>query len=168
MKYPLIIFFFSVLFLFLFLISPVSFSAEEVRFVVSLDEDQNSVLSRLKEEKIIKNQSVFRVLITFMKFPAKVNPGAYKLKRNMWLPQVAYIILYRPYQKWITIVPGYRKEQVLEALLKIYKWNDASQKEFMQKSEEGYLFPDTYLLNVDFTPEAVLAKFSNNFNEKFD
>ncbi|OGG15893.1 hypothetical protein A3D78_06955 [Candidatus Gottesmanbacteria bacterium RIFCSPHIGHO2_02_FULL_39_14] len=151
-----------------FLLSPVSFSAEEVRLVVYLDEDQNSVLSRLKEEKIIKNQSVLRVLITFMKFPAKVNPGAYKLKRNMWLPQIAYIILYRPYQKWITIVPGYRKEQVLEALLKIYKWNDASQKEFMQKSEEGYLFPDTYLLNVDFTPEAVLAKFSNNFNEKFD
>lgn len=154
---------------FIFQFAPVSGNGEEVRFVVNLEEkDQPAILDKLINEKLIKNKTYFSLLSIFYKIPPKIEPGAYLLRRNMWLWQTADILQNKPYQKWSVLRPGLRKEQVAGILSKDFKWNQTTEKDFIEQAEEGYLFPDTYLFNVDGKAADFIAKISNNFNEKFD
>ena len=153
---------------FLFILFPASFSSEEIRFVVSLEEKQDSVIQGLSKENLIRNPSLFRLLVSVMKIPAEIEPGAYKLKRNLWLPVLANTLLYHPYQKWVLLRPGLRKEQVAEIISDTFSWNKQTEKEFIDSAEEGYLFPDTYLFETNQSPDYFIAKMKNNFNEKFD
>lgn len=141
-------------------ISPVSFSSEEIRFVIGLDEETPSVINRLKNEKLVRNNFVFNYF--------NIEPGSYLLKRNHWLPQTVNILLYRPFQKWAVLRPGLRREQVAEILAGKFNWDVLGEKQFLDNAPEGYLYPDTYLLNVDYSPKEFAQKLINNFNEKFN
>lgn len=106
--------------------------------------------------------------ISLIKFPGNVEPGAYLLSRRTFTWQIADTLLNHPYQKWAVIVPGLRKEQIAEKLQKKFNWNDGTVKDFINSANEGYLFPDTYLLNVDYLGKEVAQRIMANFNEKFD
>ncbi|KKS48017.1 MAG: Aminodeoxychorismate lyase [Candidatus Gottesmanbacteria bacterium GW2011_GWA2_42_18] len=157
-----------ILIYFAYLISPASLSSEEIRFVVPLNEKQSTTLERVGQAKLVKNQAIFKLISYFLKIPAKIEPGAYKINKKMWLPQIAWILLYEPYQKWAVLPPGLRKEQVAEILSKTFKWDQSITQSFIKQAEEGYLFPDTYLFDSAGTPEDHLNRISNNFNDKFD
>jgi len=149
--------------------APLTLSSEEIRFVVPLNEAGGvTVLERLKNEKIIRNLPVFQILSVVSKIPPVIEPGAYKIKRNLWLPQIVNILMHNPYQKWALLKPGLRKEQVAEILAKNFKWDKSIEEEFLSLTEEGFLFPDTYLFDVEENPQYFINKIKNNFNEKFN
>jgi UPF0755 protein len=75
--------------------------------------------------------------------------------------------MFHPYQLWITLVPGLRREQVAERLAKKFYWQDDKLKDFLATAKEGYLFPDTYLLNLDYTGKEFAERLMNAFNEQF-
>lgn len=152
----------------LYLGSPTSFSKEKIRFVVPLDPRQEDIVNRLYEEKFIRSVQVFNLILGIMQFPGNIEPGAFMLQRNMNAYQIADTLLRHPYQKWIILVPGLRKEQVAERIAKKFNWSAALKDEFLHNAKEGYLFPDTYLLNVDYAPLDMLQRLTNNFHEKFD
>ena len=160
--------FLFILIYFVYLISPASLSSEEIRFVVPLNEKQSTILERIGQEKLVKNPAIFKLISYFLKISPKIEPGAYKINRRMWLPQIAWTLLYQPYQKWAVLPPGLRKEQVADILSKTFKWHQSITQSFINQAEEGYLFPDTYLLDTAGTPGDHLNRISNNFNEKFD
>ena len=147
-------------------LSPVSLSSEEIRFVIALDEEPASTVQKLKEQNFIRSDKLFTFLLNMS--GRRIEPGAYMLKKNYWLPKTIHTLLYRPYQKWMLLKPGLRKEQVAEILTEKFSWNPLLQKEFLDNAPEGYLFPDTYLINVSYSPKEVVQKLVNNFNEKFD
>lgn len=151
-----------------FLLSPTSLSDEKIRFVINLDSRQDEIIEKLSAQKFIRSVQVFNLLLGVMRFPGNIEPGAFMLSRNMNAYQIADTLLHHPYQKWIILVPGLRKEQVAERIAKKFGWSAALKDEFLKSAKEGYLFPDTYLLNVDYTPEEMLQRLMNNFNEKFD
>ncbi len=66
------------------------------------------------------------------------------------------------------ISPGKRKEQVALIIKDTLGWSDNLTIQFIQNAEEGYLYPDTYLVNLDATPKEIIQKLKANFNEKFD
>ena len=107
---------------FVYLSSPASTNAEEVRFIVPLGEKKVAVLERLKKENFVKNETVFSLLASFSDLSRlsdwEIEPGAYILKKNSWLPQTVSTLLYHPYQKWILLMIGmfcnsYLKEEQL-------------------------------------------------------
>ncbi len=151
-----------------FLFSPASFSGEEIRFVINPDTKQEEIYNRLKNEKIIRSTRLFTLLAGLIRFPGTVEPGAYNLSRRMTLFSVADTLMNHPYQKWITLVPGLRVEQTAEKLKTKFNWDQTREKEFLDNAREGYMFPDTYLLNVDYTGKEFAQRLINNFNEKFD
>ncbi len=152
----------------LFLLSPTSFSDEKIRFVVPMDEKPEVTLARLKQENFIRSTDLFKFFAGLIKFPGSIEPGAYMLSHRMTLFGVADTLLNHPYQKWIVIVPGLRVEQTAEKLSKKFGWNEEKTKEFLAHAREGYMFPDTYLLNVDYTGKEFAQRLISNFNEKFD
>ena len=165
---------FSILFLsipllyLVYLFLPTSLSSEKVRFVVPLEAKPDEIINRLKKENFIRSPSLFNFLSSLIKYPGAIEPGAYQLSHNMTAWQIADTLLNHPYQKWIILVPGLRVEQIAEKLKSKFNWDEAKSKEFLENTKEGYLFPDTYLLNIDYTGKDFAQKLINNFNEKFD
>ena len=41
------------------------------------------------------------------------------------------------------------------------------EKEFLKAAKEGYMFPDTYLFPKDYSPEQIVKKLRNTFDEKY-
>lgn len=153
---------------FLYLLSPTSFSDEKISFVVLLESKQEAITARLKSENFIRSEGIFNFFAGLIKFPGTIEPGGYLLSHRMHLFEIADTLLKRPYQKWIILVPGLRKEQVAERLAKKFNWDQNKTKDFLSNAREGYLFPDTYLLNVDYTGKEMALRLISNFNEKFN
>lgn len=152
----------------IFLLSPASFSSEKIRIVVPLEGKQEEIITELKEKKLIRSVKMLNLIAGIFKFPGNIEPGAYMLRRNMNLIQITDTLMNHPYQKWVILVPGLRDEQIAERLAKKFSWDGVKTKEFLEAAEEGMMFPDTYLLNVDYTGKEFAQRLKNNFNEKFD
>lgn len=133
-----------------------------------LEVDQIKLVSRLKKEGFIRDENAFSFIAGLIKFPGTIDPGSYMLQRNYFAFTVADILLNHPYQRWVILVPGLRNEQLAERIAKKLNWNSSKINEFMANAKEGYMFPDTYLFNVDWTGKQVALRMVSNFNEKFD
>lgn len=156
------------LFYLLYLFSPTGLSSEKIRFVVPLDAKQDEMVTRLKSENFIRSEKLFIFIAGILRFPGIIEPGAYLLSHRMTTLSVADTLMNHPYQKWIVLVPGLRVEQIAERLAKKFNWDREKVEEFLEASKEGYMFPDTYLLNVDYSGKEMAQRLIANFNEKFD
>jgi UPF0755 protein len=86
---------------------------------------------------------------------------------NVWI--LADSLIRFPYEKWVVIPEGLRKEQVAEIIQKKLNWAEETKEEFLTNSEEGYLFPDTYLLqvlNFENTGKITAEIMKNEFENK--
>jgi UPF0755 protein len=168
----IVLFFVALIFLgvliFVFNISPTSLSGEKTRFVVPIGAKQDEIINQLKEEKYIRSKKLFSIFSPIMRFPGNVEPGAYMLSRNMTLFSIIDTLFNHPYQKWVLVKPGLRREQTAEVMAEKMGWTDDKKKDFLANAQEGYMFPDTYLINVDFSGKEAAEKLISNFNEKFD
>lgn len=167
------------LLVFIFILGSVAFSAfflvqgpvknqPKERFVIALNSSDAQIIENLASQGFVKNKTMFGLVFSFKRCRGKIAAGAYLLSKSMNAFELAESLASGPYQKWVVIPPGKRKEQVALILRKELGWSDALTTNFIQVAEEGYLYPDTYLINVDSAPSEVFQKLKNNFNEKFD
>jgi len=142
--------------------------AQSERFVITLNTKEEEVVERLFAEGFLKNKTIFNLILGYKGWRGKIEPGAYYISKSMNTYELAGTFAFGPVQKWAVIPPGKRKEQVALILKNALNWPDDMAINFISASEEGYLFPDTYLINTDATPEEVFKKLKANFNEKFN
>lgn len=152
---------------FLYLFVPTSLSNTETRFVIPQDMKQDEIIAKLKEENFIRDENLFNFLAGIIKYPGTIDGGAYMLRHNMTLYQISDTLLNHPYQRWIILVPGLRIEQVAERIGKKFGWDGIKIREFLDNAREGYMYPDTYLFNVDYTGREFAQKMIANFNDHF-
>jgi UPF0755 protein len=141
---------------------------DKERFVVGLTSTESEIISDLKVKGFIKNVDLFNLFLNIGNLHNKISPGAYLISDSENIYQLVKILTSGPYQKWVIVPPGKRKEQTALIIQKALNWDNSKVVEFINKAKEGYLFPDTYLIDVSFDSGQVIAKFTNNFNEKFD
>jgi UPF0755 protein len=65
-------------------------------------------------------------------------------------------------ERIVRIAPGARKEEVAAAFTRTLGW-DAQEKESFLTVDEGFLFPDTYIIGKDAPPSAVKALIGDRF-----
>lgn len=150
--------------------------AKEERFVVSADASENTIVDNLFEKGFIKDKKAFGFAINFVcwqkrncpKRGQRIISGAYQISKNMNTFKLVEKLLSGPYQKWVVIPPGKRKEQVALILQKALDWPFSLARSFSNIAEEGYLYSDTYLIDTDADPQQIIQKLMSNFNEHFD
>ncbi len=152
----------------LYYISPTGFSGERERFTIPLDAGQETIVRSLRRGNYIHSEKVFYIITGLMNFPGTIEPGSYLLSHNMNVFQIADTLLFHPYQKWIVLVPGLRLDQTAERLAAKFDWDKTHFQDFLKNAKEGYMYPDTYLLNVDYTGKEVAQRMISNFNDHFD
>jgi len=152
---------------------PASSSMETERFVVALETNAvDQVAASLVEQEFIQDADLFAR--SFTAEEQTINPGGYKISKEMSVPQIAETLRQKPYMKWVVVPEGLRKEEVAAILGDELGWTQ-KQKELWigtytkMKFDyiEGVYFPDTYLIPVDEEPLKVAERLQAKFNEKF-
>jgi len=141
-------------------------TTEEERIVINLTTAEANLIPKLKKQGYIKSEWAFNHVLEKKGWQGKIEPGGYMVSKGMdaWL--LADTLVNHPYQKWVVIPEGLRKEEIAEMVQEKISWSEVEERRFLGWTKEGYLFPDTYLLNLDYTGEDVAKRMESQFNEK--
>ena len=144
-------------------------------FTVTENQNKGGVITKLKEQKLIKNNNALGLLLTLFAKDKQILAGGYSLNKNMNAWQVLQKITDKPDFLWVTIHGCSRKEEVGEILARVLGWDQNKQELWIKtttetKSEytEGVYYPDTYLIPVNESPDLVAKRLINRFNEKIN
>ncbi len=135
-----------------------------VIFVVQQGEGLNSIINKLKEQRLIRNRITFFAIVYQLGIEKKIQAGDFRLSKAMNTYDIANNLTHGTLDKWITIPEGWRKEEIAD---RVGKDLDISEVEFIEKAQEGFLFPDTYLIPKEATADTIISILTNTFENKF-
>lgn len=141
-------------------------TAETEKITINLTTAEEELIPKLKEQGYIRSEWAFNYVLKKKDWQGKIEPGGYMVSKGMTAWELADTLVNRPYQKWVVIPEGLRKEEIAELVADKLGWEEDAKENFLNNAEEGYLFPDTYLLNVDYTGKDVAKRMKSQFNEK--
>jgi UPF0755 protein len=153
-----------------------------VTFVVDSGETAGSVATRLQEEGLVVDASVFRRFMTYHGLDTSLEAGTYSLRSTMTMHELAEALQHGSTDAVLLTIPeGWRMEQIAWILEQqnlmrsddflahartatyAYPWL-ASRPQ--GASLEGFLFPDTYELPSDSTPASVVELMLATFDAR--
>jgi len=138
---------------------------QEQMFVISSGESLVSVGRRLTEIGLIRNDRIFLFEVKRMGLATQIEAGDFRLSPAMDLRELILTLTSGNVDVWITIIPGWRAEQVaVELKEKMANFETLWIRTLKEK--EGYLFPDSYLIPKTATLEGVLKIIDRNYNRK--
>ncbi len=158
-------------------------SSQKVIFEIKPGSSAKLIATNLEKEGLVKDKSL---VLTYLKFRGSplLKAGIYQLSKDMSLKEIIDILIKGAMiERWITIPEGWRLDQIASYL---EQENIVKKEEFLQKAKviyfkkdypflkglkntsslEGYLFPDTYRIFVNSSPEEIIRKFLENFENK--
>ena len=163
-----------------FLMLPPTASEEVVNFEVPIGSSSRTIAKRLVEQKLIRSEYAFRIIIRHRGTGRRLRAGIYALRRDMALwhiidefekGQVRLVSLTVPEglttpaiaQLWETTGFGtaaaFREATESPCLLKKYGLEG--------KTVEGYLFPNTYKFAKGTTAEKAVEMMLNEFKQRW-
>lgn len=137
----------------------------EKMFVIPRGTAIRTVGNELKAEGLIKDPVVFFIYIKQNNLDKNIQAGSYRLSPSMDLPKIMDTLGHGTIDIWVTIPEGYRAEEIAAILKQSIPTFQETWIEKL-KSEEGYLFPDTYLIPKDADIGSIISIFTNNFYTK--
>ncbi|OGK43682.1 hypothetical protein A2957_02945 [Candidatus Roizmanbacteria bacterium RIFCSPLOWO2_01_FULL_38_11] len=139
-------------------------SKEQQIFVVEKGSSVNQIINKLSNEGYIRNKIVFLAIIKQLGIENNLQAGDYRISKSMSAKEIAESFTKGTLDTWVTVIEGLRKEEIAQILSKNF---DIPEIEFIQKSTEGKLYPDTYLIPKSASIQDVLAIFDRNLNKKY-
>lgn len=134
-------------------------------FVVNKGDGVREIANHLKEKDLIKSRIVFFLIVKQLRLDKKIQAGDFRLSPKMTATEIARNLTHGTLDIWITIPEGKRAEEIAEILKKELLSFEPSWQSIL-KSNEGYLFPDTYLIPKDADINTIISIMKNNFNAK--
>lgn len=146
------------------LLAPVSVNQSAKAVVVKKGESFSQVAQYLERQNLIKSAWAFNLYGRQTGLSTKIQTGTFNLSPSMSTEQILKALSSQPVDTWVTLLEGWRVEEMADELSSKFKIQSSK---FLRLATEGYMFPDTYLFQVDVTEEQVVAKLNNNFNAKY-
>jgi UPF0755 protein len=163
-------------------ITPPGADDSPVNFVVEPGETAGGIAARLEEEGLVSDASLFKTYVRFHDLDANLEAGEHTLRRTMTMEEVAHELLYAQLRETqITIVPGWRLEEIAEMLAQETAINA---DEFLLvartgtfnygfladrplgASLEGYLVADTYRIPMDADATWLVERLLETFDQR--
>jgi len=129
----------------------------------------NQTADILEEQGVVGSSRLFRIYVHVFHGDTSVVAGKYFFDTRLCLMNIAKRVTsgdYRTPRVRILIPEGFDVADIALAIKK--EIPDFDSKKFIElaSSEEGYLFPDTYLFYGTVTPEEMIIKMKDNFRKK--
>jgi UPF0755 protein len=163
-------------------IAPAGKDDTPVNFVVEPGETAGGIAARLEEEGLVSDAGLFKTYVRFNDLDANLEAGEHILRQTMTMEDVAHELLHAQVRETqITIVPGWRIEQIAEMLA---EETAISPEEFLLvartgtfnysfladrpagSSLEGYLMADTYRIPVDADATSLIERLLDTFDQR--
>jgi UPF0755 protein len=140
---------------------------KKVAFVVTKGQSVTAIGQKLTVAQLLKNPYVFRFIVWKDKLNNKIQAGSFMLSPSMTPAEIAQELTQGTNDQWVTIPEGWRSEEISEYLVN-QGFGQFDPKEFatLTKDQEGYLFPDTYLLPKQTTAKQVYQLLRDTFDKK--
>jgi UPF0755 protein len=136
-------------------------------FVIPKGAAIRAIGNELRSQGLIKDPVVFFLYIKQNGLDKDIQAGSYRLSPSMNLAKIMDTLGHGTLDVWVTIPEGLRAEEVAKILSDSIPSYRTEWKEILKKNE-GYLFPDTYLIPKDADVEGVISILRSNFNQKID
>ncbi len=138
-----------------------------VIFAVNKGEGVREIANRLKSEGLIKDPIVFFLYTRINGLDKQIQAGDFRINPSMSASELASNLTHGTLDIWVTVPEGLRAEEIADILKsKLPNYNDSWRQSLDQN--EGYLFPDTYLIPRDADVNTVITLMRNNFQKKYD
>ena len=166
---------------FLYLLTPItSASKQELVFTIKQGESVEEIVQSLKEEGLIRSKWAFKIYGFASGALRSLKPGNYNFKPSFSTPDIITFLVVGPQNDiQATIIEGESLAEIdkkfselgIIAAKGIQNYKFASLRidyPFLEKAKslEGFLFPDTYRFFANSSPEEVLRKILDNFQNK--
>lgn len=161
--------------------SPVSRDRTAVRTVIVQGSSARSIATTLQEHGLIRSPFVFVLTCTISGHSARLKPGVYELNRAMSTPEIIKrLVEGKTLESWVTIPEGETLREIADILQKkrlaepdafLALTIDSSYRltrtTFVYgRNLEGYLFPDTYLVERGEGADAIVRMMLDTFRRK--
>lgn len=133
-------------------------------FVIPPGQGLNAIAKDLEKDGFIRNKIVFILVVKQLGIEKNIQAGDYRLNSSLSASELAKSLTKGSLDTWFTVIEGLRNEEIADQVTKDLGIPSA---DFLANAQQGYLFPDTYLIPKDATSETVLSIMRNNFNSKF-
>lgn len=134
-------------------------------FVINRGEAVREIGNSLKKEGLIKDPVAFFLYIKMNGKDKNIQAGDYKLSPSMNLAQIVEAMQHGSLDIWVTVPEGLRADEIADIFQKDLPSYDDSWRETLN-ANEGYLFPDTYLIPRDATVDQVVTMMKNTFDSR--
>jgi UPF0755 protein len=156
-------------------------SSTSIPFEIQKGESLSKIASNLKDNDLIKSDFIFLTYLKRENLDTKIQAGEHLLSPNMTVPEIAKIIQKAiDKQKTMTILEGWSVKNISDyigtqgisstlfedCLENCVFDNDFITEEIRSNKYEGFLFPDTYNISLNATPEQIIGKMLDNFSNK--
>ena len=154
-------------------------------FEIQKGETAANIIQRLLEQKLITSPLLAKIYLRFRGAESKLQAGIYNLDSHMTIPEIVQIlswgqvkvqdIRFTIIEGWTAVEIGSRLENldmVKKAdFLAATKADFSSEYGFLKDkpksaSLEGFLFPDTYVLKPGMSPETIIRRLLDNFQQR--
>ena len=116
-------------------------------FIVKTGQGPISIANQLIAQDLIRETLPFRLRLKILKAESQLQAGVFSLSPSLNTDEIIALLTAPPEQVSITILPGWRREEIASYLVGLELPNFDPQ-EFLNLTadSEGYLYPDTYFI----------------------
>lgn len=133
-------------------------------FVVAPGESVRTIATNLKNEGLIRDTVGFFLKVKLLRLDDKLQAGDFRLSPSMNIDALVEELTHGTLDVWVTTLEGWRTEEVA---LKLAQDMSIPEQEFIKHAQEGYMFPDTYLIPREASGSAIAQILMNNFDPYF-
>lgn len=141
-------------------------------FVIPRGQGIDAIGDRLYQAELIRSPAAFKIMVFKNHLAKKIQAGDFRLKPSMDLNTITQELTHGTLDIWVTLLEGWRQEEIANKIEKefVSKNSEFDKLAFLQatKKDEGYLFPDTYLIPRDASAATIASLLKNTFNKKVD
>jgi len=136
-------------------------------FIVKPGEGVREIANHLKTQGLIRDPIVFFLLTKQTGVDKKIQAGDFRLNPSMKALDVAEGLTHGTLDIWVTLPEGLRADEIADILKEKMPTYEESWREQLQENE-GYLFPDTYLIPRDADAAMVITLLKNTFEARYE
>ncbi len=143
-----------------------SYNSSAKIFVVAKGQGVREIAKNLKNEGLIRDQIVFFLYTRFNGIDKKIQAGDFRLNPSMKAADIAEGLTRGTLDIWVTIPEGLRAEEIADLLKEKMPSYDESWRENLRQNE-GYLFPDTYLIPREADANMITSLLKTTFENRY-
>jgi UPF0755 protein len=139
---------------------------KEMTFVVKEGESLGTIADNLYDSGLLNSKVLFKTYVILKRLDNNIQAGVYRIPAGTSVEQLAQILQHGTNDIAVTFIEGWRAEEISLHANKSLQSIDYENFVALSIPNEGYLFPDTYYLNIEIGEKDLLDIMLNNFENK--